>query len=71
MYVWNYSIINVIKWYDILGDNMNKEYKEIMQFLMDHIPIILDLEKQDLKFDTRSIYYKIYKYIVKSKEGKK
>ena len=68
MYVWNYPIINVIKWYVILGDNMNKEYKEIMQFLMDHIPIILDLEKQDLKFDTRSMYYKIYKYLYELKE---
>lgn len=63
MYVWDYSIINVIKWYDILGDNMDKEYKEIMQFLLDHIPIILDIEKQDLKFDTRSMYYKIYRYL--------
>ena len=68
MYVWNYSIINVIKWNDILGDNMDKEYKEIMQFLMDHIPIILDLDKQDLKFDTRSMYYKIYKYLYELKE---
>ena len=68
MYVWNYSIINVIKWNDILGDNMDKEYKEIMQFLLDHIPIILDIEKQDLKFDTRSMYYKIYKYLYELKE---
>ena len=68
MYVWNYSIINVIKWNVILGDYMDKEYKEIMQFLMDHIPIILDIEKQDLKFDTRSMYYKIYKYLYELKE---
>ena len=47
------------------------EYKEITRFLLDKIPLILDIEKQDLKFDTRNIYYKIYKYIVKMKEGKK
>ena len=68
MYVWNYLITNVIKWYVILGDIMDKEYKEIMQFLLDHIPIILDLDKQDLKFDTRSMYYKIYKYLYELKE---
>lgn len=68
MYVWNYLITNVIKWHVILGDSMDKEYKEIMQFLLDHIPIILDLDKQDLKFDTRSMYYKIYKYLYELKE---
>ena len=46
------------------------EYKEITRFLLDQIPLILDIEKQDLKFDTKSIYYKIYKYIVQTKEGK-
>lgn len=68
MYVWNYTITNVVKWNAILGDNMDREYKEIMQFLMDHIPIILDIERQDLKFDTRSMYYKIYKYLYELKE---
>lgn len=49
---------------------MDKEYKEIMQFLMDHIPIILDIEKGDLKFDTRSMYYKVYKYLYELKGEK-
>jgi hypothetical protein len=44
------------------------EEREIIRFLIDHIPLVLDLEKQDLKYDTRSIYYKIYKYIYKLKE---
>lgn len=41
-----------------------QEYKEIMRFLLDKIPLILDIEKQDLKFDKRNIYYKIYKYML-------
>ena len=52
-------------------DNMDREYKEIMRYLQDKIPIILDLEKQDLKFDTRDIHYKIYKYIHDLKEKQK
>ncbi len=37
--------------------------REIMRYIQDKIPIILDLGSQDLKFDTRNIYFKIYKYI--------
>lgn len=42
-----------------------KEYeeKEILRYLTDNIPIIFDVEKKDLKYDTRNINYKIYKYI--------
>lgn len=42
-----------------------KEYErhEIIRYLIDNTPIIFDMEKQDLKYDTRSIYYKIYRYI--------
>lgn len=42
-----------------------KEYErhEIIRYLIDNTPIIFDIEKQDLKYDARSIYYKIYKYI--------
>lgn len=47
---------------------MNRD--EIMRFLIDNTPLILDLEKGDLVYDTRSIYYKIYKYI-KELESKK
>ena len=46
---------------------MNND-REIMNFLKDNIPIILDLESGDLKFDSRSIYFKIYKYIVSLKD---
>lgn len=61
--------INFIK-KKILGcDKVNE--KEIMRYLLDKIPIILDLDSQDLKFDTRSIYYKIYKYIYELREENK
>ena len=42
--------------------------KEIMRFLMGKIPIVLDMDKQDLKFDTNNMYYKTYRYIYKLKE---
>lgn len=47
------------------------KYREIIKYLIDRIPLILDIEKQDLKFDTRDIHYKIYKYIHELKEKKK
>ena len=47
------------------------KYREIMRYLLDRIPIILDLEKQDLVFDKRDMNYKIYKYIYDLKEKKK
>lgn len=47
-----------------------KEYErhEIIRYLIDNTPIIFDMEKQDLKYDARSIYYKIYKYIKELEE---
>lgn len=48
---------------------MDERYREIMRYLQSKIPIILDIEKQDLKFDARDIHYKIYKYIHDLKEG--
>lgn len=50
---------------------MEERYREIMRYLKDKIPLILDLEKKDLKFDTRDIHYKIYKLLYDLKEGKK
>lgn len=50
---------------------MDERYREIMRFLQKKIPIVLDIDKQDLKFDTQNIYYKIYKYIYDLKEGNK
>lgn len=47
------------------------EWKLISEFLIDNIPLVLDLGKKDLKFDTRSMYYKIYKYIIRLREGDK
>lgn len=61
--------INFIK-KKVLGCDKVSE-KEIMRYLLDKIPIILDLDSQDLKFDTRSIYYKIYKYIYELREENK
>ena len=60
---------NIIK-KKILGCGKVNE-KEIMRFIQDKIPIILDIESQELKFDTRSIYYKIYKYIYELREENK
>lgn len=44
------------------------KYREITKYLLDKIPLILDLEKQDLVFDKRDIHYKIYKYLYELKE---
>ena len=41
------------------------EWRIISEFLIDHIPLILDMREQDLKYDKRSMYYRIYKYIIK------
>ena len=49
------------------------ERKEIVKFLLDNTPVVLDVEKMDLKYDKSSIYYRIYKYIrdlEKRKENK-
>lgn len=47
-----------------------KEYErhEIIRYLIDNTPIIFDMEKQDLKYDARSINYKIYRYIKELEE---
>jgi len=43
----------------------------IMEFLLNKIPIIVDLDSGDLKYDTKNIYYHIYKYILDlQKKGK-
>ena len=47
------------------------KYREIMKYLLEKIPLILDMEKQDLVFDKRDIHYKIYKYIYDMKENKR
>ena len=48
-------------------------YREISKYLLDRIPLVLDMENQDLKFDKRDIHYKIYKYIheLREKNGKR
>lgn len=50
---------------------MDERYREIMRYLIDRIPIILDIEKQELRYDSKNINYKIYKYIHDLKEGNK
>ena len=37
--------------------------EEIHEFLISKMPLILDLESGDLRYDTRNMYYKILKYI--------
>lgn len=45
----------------------------MMEFLLDKIPIVVDLDSGDLKYDTKNMYYKIYKYILdlQKKAGEK
>lgn len=47
-----------------------KEYEkeEIIRYLIDNTPMILDIGDNNLKYDARSIYYKIYKYIKELEE---
>lgn len=46
------------------------EVKLIKQYLIDRIPVYLDLKKQDLVYNTKDIHYKIYKYIKELEERK-
>ena len=40
------------------------EFRIISEFLIDHIPLVLDLNGKDLKYDTKNMYYRIYRYIL-------
>lgn len=46
----------------------NEDRKEIIRYLIDNTPLVLDMEKNDLKYDNRNIYYRIYKYIKELEE---
>lgn len=37
--------------------------EEIVKFLLDNTPVVLDIEKQEFTYDKNNIYYKIFKYI--------
>ena len=39
------------------------ERELIIKFLIDNMPVILDIEKLEFKYDKYNIYYRIYKYI--------
>ena len=45
------------------------EREQIIKFLTDNTPVILDVEKQELKYDKTNIYYRIYKYIRELEKG--
>ena len=47
-----------------------KEYEieEIIRYLIDKTPLILDIERQALSYDARNIHYKIYRYIKELQE---
>lgn len=47
---------------------MDKEYEEITDFLKDNIPMIFDMDRKDLVYDEKSMYFKACKYIYKLKE---
>ena len=40
-----------------------QEREKIISFLKEKIPLVIDLDKQDIKYDKSNIYYKILKYI--------
>lgn len=44
------------------------EKEEIIRYLIDNTPMVLDVEKQELKYDARNINYKIYRYIKELQE---
>ena len=44
----------------------DKEFDEMMEFLREKIPLKFDLRTEDIRYDQRSIYYKIYKYIAET-----
>lgn len=50
---------------------MDKEFEEVTEFLKDKIPMIYDMERNDLIYDERSMYFKVCKYIYKLKEENK
>lgn len=44
-------------------ENLKYLREEVIEYLQSNIPVVLDIEKNDFKFDKNHIYYKIYKYI--------
>ena len=46
----------------------DKEFDEMMEFLREKIPLKLDLRTEDLRYDQRSMYYKIYRYIAETRK---
>lgn len=44
------------------------EVEEIIRYLIDNTPMVLDMETQDVKYDGRNINYKIYRYIRELRE---
>lgn len=47
------------------------EYMEILEFLKEKTPLILDMEKEDIRYDEKSMYYRIYKYIYELRKENK
>ena len=45
------------------------EREQIVKFLLDNTPVVLDIEKQEFTYDKNSIYYKIFKYIKELEKG--
>lgn len=42
--------------------------EDILEFLREKIPIIYDLDKEDLVYKKRNPYYMVYKYVSKKNE---
>lgn len=44
------------------------EKDEIIRFLIENTPLKLDMRTKDLRYDSRSMYYKTYAYIKELQE---
>lgn len=36
----------------------------VLDFLLSKIPVVLDMSSNDLRYDTRNVYYLCYKHVV-------
>lgn len=46
----------------------DKEILEVVEFIKERIPLRLDLRMNDLKYDVKSPYYKVFRYILYLRE---
>ncbi len=42
---------------------------ELVEFLIENTPLKYDMNSEDLKYDSKSPYYKIYKYLLSKEQA--